>query len=477
VDLPPLGVDGRRLERLRATLAGERWWTVTELVRETATSRRTVEAALRALPVERSGDRYRLPAGSAVPPPELADPVAGSLPAEGAVLAQLSDLIAAAPAPRRALDHVAATPETALRRAAYLRTRFALDGATLLCVGDHDLTSLAATLLCPGLSAVVVDVDDRLLEYVDTAAVRLGLPVSCRWADLRLGLPPEVRGDVAFTDPPYTPDGVTLFTGRAFEALADRRTGRVLLAYGTGETQPALGWKAQAALSDLGAYVEAMLPDFNRYAGAEAIGSASDLYVLRPTPRTYQVLDRRLAAVPNTLYTHGPQAAEASTPDLPGTTPLAGWLARPHATPEVTVAAPGPGGLLRVLLAGGAEHITAVVDNNSDDVRDEAGQRGLQDLVAAAYRLRYRRGQPDPRHAIVEATRVPDGGSLARYLLDRAHGKVTNTLREGLIATGRAATRNEARALVPDTYAGARLLDLPRHQLRQLLDGRSLSAT
>jgi N4-bis(aminopropyl)spermidine synthase len=415
-------------------------------------------------------DRYRLPAGSTVPPPELADPVAGSLPAEGAVLAQLSDLIAAAPAPRRALDHVAATPETALRRAAYLRTRFALDGATLLCVGDHDLTSLAATLLCPGLSTVVVDVDDRLLEHIDAAATRLRLPVTCRWADLRLGLPPEVRGDVAFTDPPYTPDGVALFAGRAFEALADRRTGRVLLAYGTGETQPALGWKVQAALSDLGAYVEAMLPDFNRYAGAEAIGSASDLYVLRPTPRTYQVLDRRLAAVPDTLYTHGPQSAEAATaPDVPGSTPLAGWLAEPHSAPEVTVVATGPGSLLQVLLAGGAERITAVVDNNSDDVRDEAGQRALQDLVGAAYRLRYRRNQPDTRHATVEATRVPDGGSLARYLLDRAHGKVTNTLREGLVATGRAATRNEARALVPAAYAGARLLDLPRHQLRQLL--------
>lgn len=35
-----------------------------------------------------------------------------------------------------------------------------------------------------------------------------------------------------------------------------------------------------------------MLPEFNRYHGAQAVGSSSDLYVLRPTPRTWRMTEK-----------------------------------------------------------------------------------------------------------------------------------------------------------------------------------------
>ena len=232
------GVDGRRLRNALAALSDGRWWTLAELVRETATSRRTIESLLREVELERSGDRFRLPkppAGLADPtdrtgptgpvspvdstgltgPASLtgstgpagragltgftvsravpADPVAHLLPDHTGLVARMDELIAKAPRGRHTLDHVAATADTVVRRALLLDARFWLDGARLLCVGDHDLTSLATAMLHPGVEVTVVDLDERILAYIADQADRLGLDVRTRWADLRLGLPASAQ--------------------------------------------------------------------------------------------------------------------------------------------------------------------------------------------------------------------------------------------------------------------------------------------
>nr|BFE89010.1 hypothetical protein GCM10020093_116110 [Planobispora longispora] len=245
------GVDGRRLRVALALLGEGRWWTLADLVRETATSRRAVEALLRVVELERSGDRFRLrapltgrtgPAGSAGSAGSAAangaagaaDPAGpasrgpgrsrgsgrrrgpgpgrpGGAPAprHAGILARMEEMVAKAPRGRQALDHVAATAETVVRRALLMETRFWLPGARLLCVGDHDLTSLATAMLQPRAEVAVVDIDERILAYIAEQADRLGLNVRTRWADLRLGLPASVHGwaDLAITDPPYTPEG------------------------------------------------------------------------------------------------------------------------------------------------------------------------------------------------------------------------------------------------------------------------------
>src|SRR4051794_36755960 len=215
--LAKAGVDSLRLRRALALLGAGRWWTLADLVRETATSRRAIESLLRVLPIEHSGDRVRITADrcNRYNGAEEADISAFGDPTAGAaagvhpdVLARLETLIAKAPRGRQALDHVSATAETVLRRALLLGRRFWLPGARLLCVGDHDLTSLAVRMLHPEVEVAVADVDDRVLGYIDAQ----DLGVRTRWADLRLGLPASLRGwaDLAITDPPYTPEGVGL---------------------------------------------------------------------------------------------------------------------------------------------------------------------------------------------------------------------------------------------------------------------------
>ncbi|MBP2474522.1 hypothetical protein JOF53_003394 [Crossiella equi] len=481
--------------RVLALLAGG-WQPQTELIRRPAVPRRTVEELITALgaDAESEGGRHRLrperaeeytKAFGLAALPEPADPLAGAVSHHTELLSTIRADIAANPPPLPALDHVPATADSVLRRALWLAESYHLAGAHVLCLGDHDLTSLALCAVHPGLQVTVVDLDERLLAFLDGVARERGFNLRCLHADLRFGLPPAAAecADLVFTDPPYTPEGIGLFAGRAVEALRDPATGRIHIAYGFSERTPALGWKVQQELVSMGLVLEALLPGFDRYDGAQAVGSASSLYVCRPTAKA------RKSVAQGGIYTHGPQSVEAGradrTAELHGIAAKGGldvvvrqpgWAKPVSARGAVVIdTTPDPGPwALRHLLAVSAERVVLLVSNNHPDTTSERGQRELADLVSARYRLRFLRSTPDPKSAVVVADRIvetPESQRVERALLDRAHGKPGNTWREALTATG--LTKNEARALIAERAGhldlGPRLVDLPRHQVAELL--------
>jgi predicted methyltransferase len=531
---------GRPLRELVALLTGEPL-DLAALIRRTALPRRTVEAVLGIVEPDlvRVGDAVAL--GPARAPEyeaafglarlartRLVDPLAGRLAEAAPLLATLTEMIEGAPPAKVHLDHVPATPETVLRRALWLDGTYDLDGSVVACVGDHDLTSLAIALVNPGATPVVIDVDEATLAYVDASAARLGLPVRCLHADLRFGPPQRAIGmaHLVFTDPPYTPEGVALFTACGLSCLTDREHGRVVVAYGYSDLHPALGARAQAVTHRLGLAWEAMLPHFNRYNGAQAVGSAADLHVWRPTAQTWRSLGRATADVG--LYTRGAHAVEHTTGAAAGipaavreaagevpagvvTGPSGGWhdesvqrirletlfgdgIARRGRYAVLADLAEDQGPwLLRVLLAVNAERVVAMVRNGHPDIATEAAQRDLAGILGPKYRLRHLRSRPDPGHALVVAdavvadvavadVAVADAAgadtagerSIAAFLLGRAHGKTGNAWRDGLIAAEPGLTKRAARAAV-DAAASrpeildTRLLDLPRHQIAGLL--------
>ncbi|GAA4239786.1 bis-aminopropyl spermidine synthase family protein [Actinomadura meridiana] len=497
------GMDPRRVHTALSLLVDGQWWTLADLVRESAAPRRSVEMLLGGLELERGGERFRLTGEQARRAGELlegawrpfvpADPVGHLLSEHAAVVERLAEFIARAPRGRHVLDHVAATAETVVRRALLLGARFWLEDARLLCVGDHDLTSLAVAMIHPQVETMVVDVDERILAYIDERAAELGVPVRTRWADLRLGLPSSAESfaDVVVTDPPYTPDGVGLFVARGVQGLREQGSGRVLLAYGASDRTPMLALKVQKALLDLNLVSEAVYPDFNRYHGAEAIGSAADLYVLRPTSKSLPAAGARAERFSAAIYTQGPQAVEAagqvpvSAEDLGdlradvlvGTWPndvlpgvprvrLSTWLAKPYAAKVRQVGVALPKGmdaaLARVLLATRAERVRVITD-------DPVDVRELATVLDPVYEL-----HADGR--AVEAVRKSFGGGdlvslVLRAVMDRAHGKVVNVWRDALIGVQPDLTKRQARALIAESAPWAldvSLLELPMHRLREL---------
>lgn len=502
------GIAGRPL-RTVVRLLTEGPHTLVSLIRESTVDRRTVEAIVAAIgddvEVDGSGsmrivadrvDEYRDVIGySQLLRTQLADPLAPRLAGAHGWVAELGRLISLAPRGRRALDHVSATAETAVRRALWLDATYDLTGARLLCVGDHDLTSLAVLLVNPGVQVSVVDVDDRVLEFIDGQAEQSGLALRCLYGDLRFGLPTGVHGwaDLVFTDPPYTPEGVRLFLARGITGLRDSDRSRLLMAYGYGAGHPALGLKVQQAVSGLHLVYEAVLPNFSQYHGAQAVGSNSDLYVLRPTTRSRPTAERA-GREPANIYTHGPQSIESQSVESAGGAPSLGAVfagGRRGGAVELDLSADPGSWLLRALLAVDAESLSLLVPNNHPDLATEAGQRALAELVGPKYRLRYRRSTPGPASATVEASRVdPESldppGRAVRRLLDRPHGKIGNLWREALIAGAAATgtgplTKNDARAAVraaashPE-WLDEQLIDLPRHRLAALLPEVAASA-
>ncbi len=521
-------------------MLAERRQTIESLVRASALPRRTVESLLRAADrdLDKNADGFVIRADRVAAYRDrfaidqlrrnrIADPYEAQLAEHRALVAQIDADTAAAPAARDALDHVAATAATVVRRALWLNATFDLAGSRLLCIGDHDLSSLAICALIPELAVTVVDVDERLLEFIEGRAVLRGYDVQCLYADFRFGIPDIAAGaaDVVLTDPPYTPEGVQLFLGRGVQGLRDRANGRLVMAYGFSPLHPALGMKVQRAVQDLDLVTEAILPAFNRYHGAQAVGSASDLYVLRPTSRTFQILDKKLARAAVNIYTHGAQSLEGRSRTLEPSVARAviclatgtedgkpsllageGWPATPDGTVTSDLASlftsgvpasvgrrpslevvinladdPGPW-LLRALAAVNADHLAVLVPNNHPDLASQEAQHALTKLVAPKYSLRLRRSTPASSYAVVEATAVRfEHGTtpVAHHLLCRAHGKVGNVWREALIRCraerlGEPLTKNEARSMIAgvvtrQAWLDARLIDLPRHAIRTLL--------
>jgi N4-bis(aminopropyl)spermidine synthase len=375
------------------------------------------------------------------------------------LLPKVAEWVAEVPSPLAALDHVQATPETVLRRALWMDAQYDLASTRLLFLGDHDLTSLAVRAVCPSASLTVADLDERVLAYLDD---RGGREIRTVHADLRVGLPPSLGGafDLVFSDPPYTPEGMGLFAARGVQALREPSEGRLLLAYGYSPRHPALGAQVQRSLATLGLTFEAILPGFNRYFGAQAIGSAADLYVCQPTAKAKKMRSGKA------IYTHGPQSVEAA-----GTKPalleklqeiaVAGGLSlesRPVdwsiSGPEGDAVAmdlsadPGPW-LLRTLLGTNARRLALLVPNAHPDLADERSQTSLAALIRGKYTLRYLRSTPDNRHAVV----VADAVEHQDEVLTRAHARLANVS-----------------LTVPEDLTDLRLVDVPRHRLTELLD-------
>ncbi|PXY33827.1 bis-aminopropyl spermidine synthase family protein [Prauserella flavalba] len=461
--LDAFGVQARPL-RLAVSLLAHGWQEFDELVRATAEPRRGVEDLLAAFgdDLEREGTAVRLRPDAVPRYRELA----GEAAQPGDLLATMTAAIADVPPPLAALDHVQATPETVVARARWLDEQYDLRRTRLTFVGDHDLTSLAVHALRPEARLTVVDVDDRILEYLDRRSER---SIRTVHADLRFGLPLAVAGkaDVVFSDPPYTPEGMGLFAARGIECLADPPEGRLVLAYGYSPRHPALGHQVQRALLSLGLAFEAIVPAFHRYAGAQAIGSAADLYVCQPTARAR----KKGKGKQQGIYTHGPQSVEArgtSAALLDALVALAGdtghdvtvrdadWT-KPATVPESTAvavdltAAPGPW-LARVLLAVNAGRVALLVPNAHPDLGDQRSQQALMDLVAPKYRLRLLRSTPDNKHAVVVADAVPGNTNAAVHAVwTRAHGRVGNLWPQA-----------------PADIADLRLIDLPRHRIAEI---------
>jgi predicted methyltransferase len=162
---------------------------------------------------------------------------------------------------RHDLDQCPATPSTVMRRLTLLGRR----SSDILLLGDDDLLSLVLALTGARNRIAAVDLDDRLLRFIESYSKRYSIEVLRH--DLRFGLPRAHKRcfDEVFTDPPYTLAGQLLFVHRAMGALRSM-PGVSLFVCASREYLTVQELSAvRSFLSRGGFELEATYPDFNCY--------------------------------------------------------------------------------------------------------------------------------------------------------------------------------------------------------------------
>jgi len=222
------------------------------------------------------------------------------LPEEFAYLSKLKDFIKNRPTPEFALDQSHADFSTIIKRTLYLLKKGDIEGRKIIFLGDDDVISLAVGLTKLADKITVVDIDNRILDFISQTAKELSLKnFNVILNDLREPCPKDIinKYDIAVMDPPYTNEGLRLFLKRARQVLKSNINindynhpvigKKCLLSFGNKPPEEML--KLQLSILDHGFVINEMLPDFNHYEGASIIGKFSHLYylqsVINPTSR------------------------------------------------------------------------------------------------------------------------------------------------------------------------------------------------
>lgn len=182
--------------------------------------------------------------------------------------ARFAAIAATRPAPVAEYDQVHLLPEDVWRRVAFMAGRGDLAGLDLLVLGDDDLLSVAAALTGLPRRVVVLEVDRRLVEFINNVARDEGLPLAAEQADLRDPLAPELVGrfDTFHTDPPEALSGLLLFIGRGIAGLKGPGSAGY---FGVTHLEGSVTKRyrlERALLTEHGVAITDLLPAFSRYA-------------------------------------------------------------------------------------------------------------------------------------------------------------------------------------------------------------------
>lgn len=208
------------------------------------------------------------------------------------------------PKPKRKFDQFYATEETIKERVKLLSNYFDLYKIeSIIFLGDDDLTSVFLGLNSTIKKILVLDIDDEILNLIESISKEKKLDIEILKYDLRDPLNiiyDKIKKispvNLIFFDPPYTPNAVKLWLIRALQILLGKGSDKkrkslnflknkfIFMCYGYTDKSPERGIKIQKIISELGLIIQEKFRKFNKYTGAESINNESDLYILQPTP-------------------------------------------------------------------------------------------------------------------------------------------------------------------------------------------------
>ncbi len=165
-------------------------------------------------------------------------------------------------------DQGIVTPETTISRVLFLDSRGDLEGKEIMVMGaEDDLTGLAIALTGKAKRVVIIDIDERLIDFDNKIIKELGLKnAEARVHDLRKPYTDEFLGkfDIFVTDPPETLAAFKAFIGRGIATIKDVG-GAGYFGFTLRDSSIYRWHEIQKHLIEYGAVITDIIKNFNDY--------------------------------------------------------------------------------------------------------------------------------------------------------------------------------------------------------------------
>ncbi len=129
------------------------------------------------------------------------------------------------PEPIREYDQGYITPISTIARVMFATSKGDVKNKDIIVLGDDDLVSIALALTRYPKRVVVLDIDERLINFIKNISNDYDLDIETIVFDLRKPLPEEYvsRFDTFITDPPETLPGFKAFVSKGLVTLKSER--------------------------------------------------------------------------------------------------------------------------------------------------------------------------------------------------------------------------------------------------------------
>mgnify|MGYP000253427521 CR=1 FL=1 len=201
-------------------------------------------------------------------------------------LSELEKLLIDTPKPNTMIDQSRATVETTLERALLMDYNLDIDGKKILFMGDDDMTSLSINLVGNPLEVYVLDIDKRVLDFIDNVSKKKNFPIKTVEYDVRSELPDFLKEkfDVFVTDPPYTINGAKVFISRCVDGMKKEVGKRGYISF--GKKPPSEILEFEKNIISMNMIIDDIYHKFNKYEGASILANQSTMYVVSTTKST-----------------------------------------------------------------------------------------------------------------------------------------------------------------------------------------------
>ncbi len=137
------------------------------------------------------------------------------------ILAHFRGIFNNRPSETAEFDQGVVPPENSIKRVEFLYERGDLHGKSIMFLGDDDLTSVAMALTKLSSRIVVIEVDDRIVNYINSIASYEKLNLEAYTYNAVKPLPKEFVGsfDTFLNDPVETVKGMRVFLSRCAQSL------------------------------------------------------------------------------------------------------------------------------------------------------------------------------------------------------------------------------------------------------------------